>query len=93
MPWPRLVFGLLLSSVPRPARNTVQISLNNPLLGSSSLLGGVAAELLLGLGLDGTLGLQNGGGTGDGGLAEVGAVASLSDVVGDVFVGPRGRTG
>lgn len=52
----------------------------------SSLLGGVATELLGGLGLDGALRAADGGGTGNGGLEEVGAVAG--DLAGDSLVGP-----
>lgn len=57
--------------------------------GSGSALGGVATELLLGLGLDGALGFPDGGGAGDGGLSEIRAVTTLGNVVGDVLVGPR----
>lgn len=68
---------------------------HNPVLpllgGGGSLLGGVAAQLLLGLGLHGALGLEDGGSTGNSGLAEIGAVAATGDVVGDVLVGPGRR--
>lgn len=53
-----------------------------------SLLGGVATELPLGLGLHGALGSADGGGTGDGGLQEVGAVSRLAGGGGNVLVGP-----
>lgn len=62
-------------------------------LSRGSLLGGVATELLGGLGLDGALGAADGGGTGNGGLDEIGAVAGLADLAGDSLVGPvRVRT-
>lgn len=53
-----------------------------------SLLGLVAAELLLGLGLDGLVGSLDGGSTLDGSGAEVRAVAVLGDLVGNSLVGP-----
>lgn len=53
----------------------------------SSLLGGVATELALGLGLHGALGSADGRGTGDGGLQEVGAVSGLASGGGNVLVG------
>lgn len=63
------------------------------LLGSGgSLLGLVAAELLLGLGLDGLVGSLDGGSALDGGGAEVRAVAVLGDLVGNSLVGPFGMT-
>lgn len=54
----------------------------------SSLLGGVATELLGGLGLDGALRAADGGGAGNGSLDEIGAVAGLADLAGDGLVGP-----
>ena len=57
-------------------------------LSRGSLLGGVATELLGGLGLDGALRALDGGGTGNGGLEEVGAVTGLADLAGDSLVGP-----
>lgn len=48
----------------------------------------LATHLLLGLGLGGALRSLHGRSTGNGGLTEVGAVTSLSDVVGDVLVSP-----
>lgn len=54
----------------------------------SSLLGGVATQLLLGLGLHGALGSADGGGTGDGGFTEVGAVSGLGGGGGNVLEGP-----
>lgn len=58
------------------------------LSGGSGLLGSVATELLLSLGLGGLLGAADGAGAGNGGLPEVGAVTGLSDLAGDVLVGP-----
>lgn len=58
------------------------------LLGGSSTLGSVAAQLLLGLGTGSALGLADSGGTGNGSLAEVGTVATLGNVVRNVLVGP-----
>lgn len=92
-----LHFGIWLAIVIRPTSSSYFLCPNSftrqphiiPLLGSSSLLGGVTAELLLGLSLDGALGLEDGGGTGNGGLTEVGAVTSPGDVVGNVLVGPE----
>lgn len=54
----------------------------------SSLLGGVATQLPLGLGLHGALGSADGGGTGDGGFTEIGAVAGLGGGGGNVLEGP-----
>lgn len=92
-----LHFGIWLAIVIRPTSSSYFLCPDSfanqpqiiPLLGSGSLLGGVTAELLLGLSLDGALGLEDGGGTGDGGLTEVGAVTSPGDVVGNVLVGPE----
>lgn len=94
-----LHFGIWLAIVIRPTRqaqyflpqDSLHLSTTHHsfLLGSGSLLGGVTAELLLGLRLDGALGLEDGGGTGNGGLTEVGAVTSPGDVVGNVLVGPE----
>lgn len=62
------------------------------LLGSgSSLLGLVAAELLLGLGLDGALGAADGRDALDGDLTEIGAVAVLGGLVGNGLVGAARR--
>lgn len=58
-----------------------------PLLGLlGSLLCGVAAELGLGGRLDGSVGSADGAGTGNGSLAEIGAVTGLGGLVGDGFV-------
>ena len=57
-------------------------------LSGGSLLGGVATELLGGLGLDGALRAADGGGAGNGGLDEIGAVAGLANLAGDGLVGP-----
>lgn len=65
--------------------HTKQTTIHCLLRSGSSLL---AAHLLLGLGLDGALGSLHGGGTGNGGLTEVGTVTSLGDMVGNVLVGP-----
>lgn len=54
----------------------------------SSLLGGVATQLPLGLGLHGALGSADGGGTGDSGFTEVGAVSGLGGGGGNVLEGP-----
>lgn len=51
-------------------------------------LRGVSAELLLGLWLHGSLGLADSGGTGNGGLTEIGSVAVLGCVAGNGLVGP-----
>lgn len=64
---------------------------SSPRLGlasGGSLLGLLAPQLGLGVGLDGQLGLADGGGTLDGGLTEVSAVAGLGDLAGDGLVGP-----
>lgn len=58
----------------------------NLLLGS--LLGGVATQLPLGLGLHGALGSADGGGTGNSGLTEVRAVSGLGGGRGNVLEGP-----
>jgi len=59
------------------------------LLGSGGgLLGLVATELLLGLGLDGLVGLLEGGGTLNGSGAEVSTVTVLGSLVGNSLVGP-----
>lgn len=55
-------------------------------LSRGSLLGGVATELLGGLGLDGALGAADGGGAGNSDLEEIGAV--VGDLAGDGLVGP-----
>lgn len=47
---------------------------------------------MLGLGLDGTLGLADGRDALDSGLAEVGAVAVLGGLVGDRLESPATRT-
>lgn len=53
-----------------------------------SLLGGVATQLPLGLGLHGALGSADGGGTGNGRLTEIGAVSGLGGGRGNVLEGP-----
>lgn len=58
------------------------------LRGLSGLLGLVASELLLSLGLDGELGTADGRDTLDSELTEVGAVAVLGSLVGDGLVAP-----
>lgn len=58
------------------------------LSGGSGLLGLVATELLLRLGLDGLVGLLDGRSTLDSGGAEVSAVRVLGDLVGNGLVGP-----
>jgi hypothetical protein len=58
------------------------------LASGSGLQGLLAPQLGLGVGLDGQLGLADGGGTLDGGLAEVSAVAGLGDLVGNSLEGP-----
>ena len=69
------------------------LQLLSVLLGSGgSLLGLVATELLLGLGLDGLVGSLDGGSTLDGSGAEVRAVAVLGDLVGNSLVGPFGNS-
>jgi hypothetical protein len=60
--------------------------------GGSGLLGLVATELLLRLGLDGLVGLLDGGSTLDSSGAEVRAVRVLSDLVGNGLVGPGGKS-
>ena len=62
-----------------------------PLVLSSGALGGVAPELLLGLGLGGPLGAADGAGTGNGSLPKVTTVARLGGLVGDGLVGPGYR--
>jgi hypothetical protein len=57
--------------------------------GSSSLLGRVASELLLRLGLGGELGSADGRDTLDSELTEVGTVAVLGSLVGDSPVAPE----
>lgn len=59
------------------------------LAGGGSLLGLLAPQLGLVVGLDGQLGLADGGGTLDGGLTEVSAVAGLGDLGGNGLVGPK----
>ena len=81
---PTLTFAEILP-LPLPLKAFHPASL---LRGLSSLLGLVAAELGLGLGLDGTLGLADGRDALDSGLTEVGAVAVLGGLVGDRLVGP-----
>lgn len=63
------------------------------LAGGGSLLGLLAPQLGLVVGLDGQLGLADGGGTLDGGLAEVSAVAGLGDLGGNGLVGPKSHDG
>jgi hypothetical protein len=58
------------------------------LLGGGSLLGLVAAQLLLGGRLGRALRVADGRGALDGGLTEIGAVAVLGDLVGNGLVGP-----
>lgn len=58
------------------------------LLGGSSTLSSIATQLLLGLSTGSALALADSGGTGNGSLAEVGTVATLGNVVGNVLVGP-----
>lgn len=59
------------------------------LAGRGSLEGLLAPQLGLGVGLDGELGLADGGGTLDSGLTEVSAVAGLGDLAGNGLVGPK----
>lgn len=59
------------------------------LAGGGSLEGLLAPQLGLGVGLDGELRLADGGGTLDGGLTEVSAVAGLGDLAGNSLVGPK----
>lgn len=60
------------------------------LAGGGSLEGLLAPQLGLGVGLDGELGLADGGGTLDGGRTEVSAVAGLGDLAGNGLVGLAG---
>lgn len=86
MPWPRQTVcsgSLVINS---PACLSQLLLKRNLLLGS--LLGGVATQLPLGLGLHGALGSADGGGTGDGGFTEVGAVSGLGGGGGNALVGP-----
>lgn len=54
--------------------------------GGSGSLGSLTPQLGLGLGLDGEVGLLDGGNAGDGSLAEVRAVAVLRGLVGNSLV-------
>lgn len=70
---------------PHSSRNNSHLCL----VGSGGLLGLLAAELGLGVGLDGLLGVAESADTLDGGLAEVAAVAALGGEVGNSLVGPE----
>lgn len=59
------------------------------LASGGGLLGLLAPQLGLVVSLDRQLGLADGGGTLDGGLTEVSAVAGLGDLGGDGLVGPE----
>ena len=84
-----------LASYPSLIHNPFSIFASYSLVllgGSGGLLGLVATELLLGLGLDGLVGLLDGGSALDGGGAEVSTVRVLGSLVGNGLVGPEGSS-
>jgi hypothetical protein len=77
--------------MPQPYSQYISILVIDSLIllsGGGGLLGLVATELLLGLGLDGLVGLLEGGGTLNGSGAEVSTVTVLGSLVGNSLVGP-----
>lgn len=81
----------LPSSIPQPYSQFLSILTTDSLVllgGSSGLLGLVATELLLRLGLDGLVGSLDSGNTLDSSGAEVSTVAVLGGLVGNSLEGP-----
>jgi hypothetical protein len=81
----------LPSSIPQPYSQSLSILTSDSLVllsGGSGLLGLVATELLLRLGLDGLVGSLDSGNTLDSSGAEVSTVAVLGSLVGNSLEGP-----